>query len=92
MLGLAVQGLAESMLFDRAVLARTVSRVSLKLRKEPKHFDVMLTGIGESARVVQERSTRTSWRGTINCSTGVVDEGVGATGGHARDGVGQCSS
>ena len=65
MLGLAVQGLAESMLFDRAVLARTVSRVSLKLRKEPKHFDVMLTGIGESARVVHERSSNTSWRGEI---------------------------
>ena len=68
MLGLAGQGLAHSMLFDRAVLAQTLSRVSLKLRKEPKHIDVMLAGIGESARVVQERSTRTSWRGTINRS------------------------
>ena len=68
MLGLAGQGLADSMLFDRAVLAQTLSRVSLKLRKEPKHIDVMLAGIGESARVVQERSTRTSWRGTINRS------------------------
>ena len=65
MLGLAGQGLAESTLFDRAVLARTVSRVSLKLRKEPKHFDVMLTGIGESARVVHERISNTSWRGEI---------------------------
>ena len=68
MLGLAGQGLADSMLFDRAVLAQTLSRVSLKLRKEPKHIDVMLAGIGESARVVQERSTRTSWRGTIKRS------------------------
>ena len=68
MLGLAGQGLADSMLFDRAVLAQTLSRVSLKLRKEPKHIDVILAGIGESARVVQERSTRTSWRGTINRS------------------------
>ena len=68
MLGLAGQGLADSMLFDRAVLAQTLSRVSLKLHKEPKHIDVMLAGIGESARVVQERSTRTSWRGTINRS------------------------
>lgn len=65
MLGLAGQGLAESMLFERAVLAQTVSRVSLKLRKEPKHLDVMLAGIGDSARVVQEQSTKTSWRGEI---------------------------
>ena len=46
MFGLAGQGLAESMLFERAVLAQTVSRVSLKLRKEPKHLDLMLAGIG----------------------------------------------
>ena len=65
MLGLAGQGLAESMLFERAVLAQTVSRVSLKLRKEPKHLDVMLAGIGDSARVVQEQITKTSWRGEI---------------------------
>ena len=63
MFGLAGQGLVESMLFERAVLAQTVSRVSLKLRKEPKHLDVMLAGIGDSARVVQERSTTTTWRG-----------------------------
>ena len=65
MFGLAGQGLAESMLFERAVLAQTVSRVSLKLRKEPKHLDVMLAGIGDSARVVQERSSNSSWRGEI---------------------------
>ena len=65
MFGLAGQGLVESMLFERAVLAQTVSRVSLKLRKEPKHLDVMLAGIGDSARVVQERSSTTSWRGEI---------------------------
>ena len=65
MFGLAGQGLVESMLFERAVLAQTVSRVSLKLRKEPKHLDVMLAGIGDSARVVQERSSNTSWRGEI---------------------------
>ena len=65
MLGLAGQGLAESMLFDRAVLAQTVPGVSLKLRKEPNHLDVMLAGIGDSARVVQERSSKTSWRGEI---------------------------
>ena len=41
MLGLAGQGLVESMLLERAVLAQTVSRVSLKLRKEPKHLDVI---------------------------------------------------
>ncbi len=65
MLGLAGQGLVESIFFERAVLAQTVSRVSLKLRKEPKHLDVMLAGIGNSARVVQEQSTKTSWRGEI---------------------------
>jgi len=72
MLGLAGQGLVESLLLDQAVLAQTVSRVSLKLRKEPKHLDVMLTGIGASARVVQEQSTSTSWRGEIQRS----DEGL----------------
>ena len=68
MFGLAGQGLVESMLFERAVLAQTVSRVSLKLRKEPKHLDVMLAGIGDSARVVQERSSNSSWRGEIQRS------------------------
>ena len=68
MLGLAGQGLVESLLLDQAVLAQTVSRVSLKLRKEPKHLDVMLAGIGASARVVQEQSTSTSWRGEIQRS------------------------
>ena len=63
MLGLAGQGLVESVLFEQPVQAQTVSRVSLKLRKEPKHLDVMLAGIGRSARVVQEQSTSTSWRG-----------------------------
>ena len=65
MLGLAGQGLVESMLFEQAVLAQTVSGVSLRLRKESKHLDVMLAGIGGSARVVQERSSDTSWRGEI---------------------------
>ena len=68
MLGLAGQGLVESLLFEQAVHAQTVSRVSLKLRKEPKHLDVMLAGIGASARVVQEQSTSTSWRGEIQRS------------------------
>ena len=60
MFGLAGQGLIDSMLFEQAALAQTVSRVSLKLRKEPKHLDLMLAGIGDSARVVQERSSTTS--------------------------------
>ena len=68
MLGLAGQGLVESVLFEQTVQAQTVSRVSLKLRKEPKHLDVMLAGIGSSARVVQEQSTSTSWRGEIQRS------------------------
>ncbi len=68
MLGLAGQGLVDSLLLERAVLAQSVSRVSLKLRKEPRHLDVMLTGIGDSARVVQERSTDTNWRGEITGS------------------------
>lgn len=71
MFGLAGQGLVDSMLFERAALAQTISRVSLRLRKEPKHLDVMLAGIGDSARVVQERSSTTSWRGEIVLS----DEG-----------------
>ena len=68
MLGLTGQGLAESLLLERAVMAQPVSRISLKLRKEPKHLDVMLAGIGDSARVVQERRTDTSWRGEITRS------------------------
>ena len=68
MLGLAGQGLVESLLLERAVFAQTASRVSLKLRKEPKHLDVTLAGIGDSARVVQERSTKASWRGEITRS------------------------
>ena len=40
----------------------------LKLRKEPKHLDVMLAGIGDSARVVQEQVRATSWRGEITRS------------------------
>ena len=68
MLGLAGQGVVESLILERAVFAQTASRVSLKLRKEPKHLDVMLAGIGDSARVVQERSTNTSWRGEITRS------------------------
>jgi len=68
MLGLAGQGVVESLLLERAVFAQTASRVSLKLRKEPKHLDVTLAGIGDSARVVQERSTKTSWRGEITRS------------------------
>ena len=69
MLGLAGQGLVETLLLERSVLAQIVSGVSLKLRKEPNHLDVMLTGIGDSARVVQERSTNTSWRGEISRSS-----------------------
>ena len=65
MFGLAGQGLIDSMLFAQAALAQTVSRVSLKLRKAPKQLDLMLAGIGDSARVVQERSSTTSWRGEI---------------------------
>ena len=65
MLGLAGQGLVESLLLDRAVLAQTESLVSLKLRKEPNYLDLTLTGIGDSARVVQERSTSTRWRAEI---------------------------
>ena len=68
MLGLAGQGLVESMLLEREVLAQTVSRVSLKLRKEPKHLDVILAGIGDSARVAQVKSSNTSWRGEIALS------------------------
>ena len=68
MLGLAGQGLVESMLLEQAVLAQTVSRVSLKLRKEPKHLDVILAGIGDSARVAQAKSSNTSWRGEIALS------------------------
>lgn len=68
MLGLAGQGVVESLLLERAVFAQTASRVSLKLRKEPKHLDVTLAGIGDSARVVQERSTKASWRGEITRS------------------------
>ena len=68
MLGLAGQGAVESLILERAVFAQTASRVSLKLRKEPKHLDVMLAGIGDRARVVQERSTNTSWRGKITRS------------------------
>ena len=68
MLGLTGQGLAESLLLERAVMAQPLSRISLKLRKEPKHLDVMLAGIGDSARVVQEQSTDTSWRGEITRS------------------------
>ncbi len=75
MLGLAGQGLVDSLLLDHAVLAQSVSRVSLKLRKEPKHLDVMLAGIGDSARVVQERSTDSNWRGEITRSHGgAIDE------------------
>ena len=77
MLGLAGQGLAESMLLERAVLAQTTSQVSLKLRKEPKHLDVILAGIGDTARVVQEQSTNTSWLGKIKRSDDeLVTEGV----------------
>ena len=68
MLGLAGQGVAESLLLERAVLAQSVSQVALKLRREANHLDVMLTGIGDSARVVQEQSTGTSWRGEITRS------------------------
>ena len=68
MLGLAGQGAVESLLLERAVLAQTASPVALKLRKEPKHLDVIITGIGDSARVVQERSRATSWRGDITRS------------------------
>ena len=50
MFGLAGQGLVDSMLFEQAALAQTVSRVSLKLRKEPKHLDLIFGGIGDSAR------------------------------------------
>ena len=68
MLGLAGQGVAESLLLERAVLAQSVSQVALKLRREANHLDVLLTGIGDSARVVQEQSTGTSWRGEITRS------------------------
>ena len=68
MLGLAGQGLVETMLLNRVVLATTLSGVSLKLRKEPKHLDVILAGIGDSTRVVQEQSTDTSWRGVVTRS------------------------
>ena len=68
MLGLAGQGLVESMLLERAVLAQSLPQVSLKLRKESKHLDVMLAGIGNSARVVQVQSSNTSWRGEIDLS------------------------
>ncbi len=68
MLGLAGQGVVESLFLERAVLAQATSQVSLKLRKEPNHIDVMLAGIGDSARVQQERSTHTSWRGEISRS------------------------
>jgi len=68
MLGLAGQGVVDSLLLERAVLAQTASPVALKLRKEPQHLDVVLTGVGDRARVVQERSTDTSWRGDITRS------------------------
>ena len=68
MLGLAGQGVVDSLLLERAVLAQTASSVALKLRKEPQHLDVVLTGVGDRARVVQERSTDTSWRGAITRS------------------------
>jgi len=68
MLGLAGQGAVESLLLERAVLAQAASPVALKLRKEPQHLDVIITGIGDSARVVQERSRSTSWRGEITRS------------------------
>ena len=67
-LSLAGQGLAESLLFERAALAQSGSQVSLRLRKETKHLDVVLAGIGDSARVVQEQSTNATWRGEIRPS------------------------
>ena len=68
MLGLASQGLVESVLLERAVLAQTISRPSLSLRKEPKFLDVMVAGIGDSARVVQEQSSDASWLGKVTFS------------------------
>ena len=65
MLGLAGQGFAESLLLERAAFAQAMSPVSLKLHKDPKYLDVVLAGIGSNARVVQERSSDTSWRGKI---------------------------
>ena len=77
MLGLAGQGVLESLLLEQVVFAQTTSQVSLKLRSEPKHCDVILAGIGDNARVVQERSTNTSWRWEISRSdSGMLTQDV----------------
>ena len=77
MLGLAGQVALESLLLERAVLAQPRSPIFLKLRKEPKHIDVMLNGIGGSSRVLQAWSTNTSWRGEITSShTGLLTKEV----------------
>ena len=65
MLGFVGQGVVESVLLEPAASAQILSRVSLKLRKGPKYIDVMLTSMGDSARVVQEKSSDTSWLGKV---------------------------
>ena len=65
MLGFVGQGVVESVLLEPAASAQILSRVSLKLRKGPKYIEVMLTSMGDSARVVQEKSSDTSWLGKV---------------------------
>ena len=77
MLGLAGQVALESLLLERAALARTRSTVSLKLHKGAKHLDVILNGIGDSSRITEERSTNISWQGKITSSSlGLTTEEV----------------
>ena len=77
MFGLAGQVALDSLLLQRAVLAETRSTVSLKLRKESKHIDVILNEIGGSSRVTEKRSTNISWRGEItSSSSGLTTEEV----------------
>ena len=68
-LGLGLMGVEVSLNLCPAE-AQVTSRVALKVRRYPDRVDVVVTGVGPTARVVSQRTTNSLWTGHIQ---GVVE-------------------
>ena len=68
-LGLGLVGVDTS-LNVRPAIAKATSKVALKVRRYPGRVDVVVSGVGPTARVVSQRTTSSLWTGHIQ---GVVE-------------------
>ena len=63
-LGLGLVGV-DTPLNVRPAIAKATSKVALKVRRYPGRVDVVVSGVGPTARVVSQRTTSSLWTGSF---------------------------